>query len=441
MAQLLFIVSAQGLGVVLMANNKGKSGGLFNRIMFGREKSEGYARTTLPSNRWELFWDIFKGRFGKLIVINFLILMFFIPLFLLLLLRNSAIASLGSSYPFNQCFGVGYQAIPDMVGFSENIVFNVNMVIYLLLPICAMFGAFGLAGGCYVIRNMVWTEGIFVANDFWRGIKLNIKPMILIGLSYSCIFYITTITTSFTGYASVSGVIPNWAGTLIQIISYILLAFITIVAFHAMTMAVTYELKFSSLIRNSLLMAIGLLPQNIFFLFIGGIAFLLMTFGQLFVGLGLLMIFLMGFSLLLLVWTNFCQWVYDKFINDRVAGAKKNRGIYEKIKESDSGALKQYKVQLALASRTSLSSKPIKPITDDDLVVAELPVSFNRSDIVKLNESKQAIYDDHARYVEEHKNDPEFQPTEEEKALLARQDERSKRIEKAKRELAKRNKK
>ena len=44
------------------------------------------------------------------------------------------------------------------------------------------------------------------------------------------------------------------------------------------------------------------------------------------------------------------------------------------------------------------------------------------------------------KYIEEHKNDPEFQPTEEEKALEKEREEREKRIEKAKRELAKRKK-
>jgi hypothetical protein len=147
----------------------------------------------------------------------------------------------------------------------------------------------------------------------------------------------------------------------------------------------------------------------------------------------------MGFSLIMLIWTDFSQWIYDKYINDKVPGAKKNRGIYEKVKESDSGALKQYRQQLAMAARSSLNSKPIKPITDDELKIAELPTSFNRNDILKLNESKQALYDDHARYVEEHKNDEEFQITEAEKQAQAESMDREKRIEKAKKELAKRN--
>ena len=80
-----------------------------------------------------------------------------------------------------------------------------------------------------------------------------------------------------------------------------------------------------------------------------------------------------------------------------------------------------------------------KVFTDEELKVAELPQSFSRSDIIKLNESKQAIYDDHARYVEEHKNDPEFQVQEETKVWKKQRDDREKRIEAAKKELAKRN--
>jgi hypothetical protein len=155
---------------------------------------------------------------------------------------------------------------------------------------------------------------------------------------------------------------------------------------------------------------------------------------------GIVMVLLFGVSMFLLIWTNYSQWIYDRFVNDKVLGAQKNRGIYEKVKESDSGALKQYREQMAMAARSALNSKPIKPITDDELKLAELPTSFNRNDILKLNESRRELYEDHARYVEEHKNDPEFAPTEEEKEQEKLAEERQKRIEKAKKELSKRKK-
>ena len=418
-----------------------KKGGLIDRLLLGKEKSEGYARASLPSNRWELFWDIFKGRFGKLVIINLLVLLFFIPLAAVLLLRYLMISSYGMAYPFSQCFGVGYMAVPSLAGMPEQIIFNADLMVYLLLPIAITIASIGIAGGAYVIRNMVWTEGIFVSNDFWRGIRQNVKQMIVIGLVYSLVFYVSVVSISLAEYNIASGSDNKWMFVVSMIFSYLMLIVFSIMTLHMITMSVTYDLKFMQLLKNSFLFTIGLLPQNLFFILCGAIPFVLLMFGSFFLGIGIILILIMGLSLMLLVWTNFSQWAYDRFINDKVKGAQKNRGIYEKVKESDSGALKKYREQLALAGRSSLNSKPIKPITDDELQIAELPTSFNRGDIEKLNASKRALIEDHEKYVEEHKNDPEFQLTEEEISLEKEKEERQKRIEAAKKELEKRNKK
>ena len=77
-----------------------KKGGFINRLIMGTEKSEGYARSTLPSNRWELFWDIFKGRFGKLFFINILVLLFcLLVAFLMLTLAPLSTRTAFSSVP------------------------------------------------------------------------------------------------------------------------------------------------------------------------------------------------------------------------------------------------------------------------------------------------------------------------------------------------------
>ena len=417
-----------------------KKMGLVQRLIVGKEKSEGYARASLPSNRWELFWDILKGRLGKLFVINLLIVLFFIPLAALLGYRYIVLMNMGAQYPFAQAFGVGYGAPPALNGYAEGILFQVNLITFLLLPIVLMIAAIGIAGGAYVIRNMVWTEGIFVSNDFWRGIRQNIKQMLLIAVFYSLLFYMTTLSNSFCNMMIAQGADKKWLFVACQVISYVVIVFYSIMTMHMITMSVTYELKFTQLLRNSVFFTVGLMPQNIFFLAICAIPIVIFFIGSYGWIIAILILLTLGLSLILLVWTNFCQWSYDKFVNDKVPGAQKNRGIYEKVKESDSGALKKYREQLAIASRSSLNSRPIKPITDDELTVAELPTSFNRADIEKLNASKQAIYEDHLKYVEEHKNDPEFQKTEEEMNFEKQQEERQKRIEKAKKELAKRKK-
>jgi len=417
-----------------------KKGGFINRLIIGKEKSEEYARASLPSNRWELFWDIFKGRFGKLVIVNLLTILFFIPLIALLFFRYVGIVNLGTVYPFSQPFGIGYISPISMVGYSESIVFQVNLMIFLLMPIALMIVAIGLSGGAYVIRNMVWTEGVFMANDFWRGIKQNIKQMLVVALAFSLVFYVTVVSISFCEQSLAVGTEIDWVFVILEILSYLILVVFSIMTLHMITMTVTYEMKFRHLLKNSFLFTIGFLPHNIIFVVCSAIPYLCFLLGGFFTVVGIILVLIMGLSLPLLIWTDFSQWIYDKYINDKVPGAKKNRGIYEKIKTSDSASLKKYREQVALASRNSLNNRPIKPITDDELTVAELPTNFSRSDIEKLNQSKQAIYDDHKRYVEEHKNDEEFQFNEADKLIEEKEQERQERIEKAKKELAKRKK-
>ena len=418
---------------------KAKKRGLIDKFFMGAEKSEGYARSSLPTSRWELFWDIFKGRFTKIMLLNILLIVFCLPVVALFLFRTVIISGYGAMYPFAQGLGSGYGAMISLVGLSEDVVLNVNLIVYALSPVVFLIASIGVAGAAYIARNLVWTEGIFVTNDFWRGIRQNLKQMLLIALVYSFIFYFFTASISLCDKAIVMGEGISWLFTISKIVLYLFFICYSIMTLHMITMSVTYELKFIQLMKNAFLFTIAFIPQNLFFLAVAIIPFILLLLGGIFEAIGIIMILLFGGSYLLLVWTNYSHWIYDKHINDHVKGAKKKRGIYDKIESTNSKALQKYKQQIdSTIIRSSLKEKPIKPITDDELRIAELPTSFSRKDLLKLNESKEAIYEDHRRYVEEHKNDPEFQPTEQELAQRKLEEERQKRIEKAKKALSKR---
>lgn len=412
--------------------------GLLDRLMMGSEKSEDFARASLPSNRWELFWDIFKGRFGKLVIINLLVLLFCLPFIAVLIFRSMSVSAYGTLYPFSQGFGVGYGAYPSMTGLPENIELIVNASTLIFTPIALFIAAIGISGGAYVIRNMVWTEGIFVANDFWRGIKKNFKQLLIVFLLYSLVFYVCILSISLSDKNLAQGISGAWLYTVIKVVAYILLITFSVMTLHMITMSVTYDLKFRHLLKNSFLFTFALLPNNVLFLFLGLIPFILLLFGGFLMIIGVLAILIIGFSLFLLVWTDYCQWGYDKFLNDRVKGAQKNKGIYTKVKGDNSEALKKYREQLAMLKKSSLSTKPIKPITDEELTLAELPTSFSRKDIERLNQSRQELYEDNERYIKEHKNDPEFMETEQDAEIEKLRLERERRIERAKKELAKR---
>ncbi len=417
-----------------------KKRGFVDKLFMGSEKSEGYARASLPSSRWELFWDIFKGRFSKIMLLNILLVVFCLPVFALFLFRTAIISGYGSMYPFAQGLGMGYGAMASLVGLAEDVVLNVNLIAYAFAPFAFIIASIGVAGGAYIARNLIWTEGIFVTNDFWRGIRQNAKQMLLTALIYSFVFYFFNLSVALCDKAIVLGEGSTWLFSISKVVLYLFFIFYSIITLHMITMSVTYDLKFIQLMKNAFLFTLAFVPQNIFFFVLALIPFILLSFGGLFQAIGIILILLFGGSYLLLVWTNYSHWIYDKHVNDHVKGATKKKGIYDKIDSTNSKALQKYKQQVDAIARSSLSERPIKPITDDELKVAELPTSFSRKDLVRLNESKEAIYEDHRRYVEEHKNDPEFQPTEQELAQRKLEEERQKRIEKAKKELSKRKK-
>jgi uncharacterized membrane protein YesL len=414
--------------------------GFIDRIVEGSEKSEGFARSTLPSNRWELFWDVFKGKFFKLIGVNLLMLLTFIPCVLVFVFRYFSIIGYGLSYPFSQGFGVGYQAPVDVVGYGESIIFSSNVSSFILMPVAIIFAAIGIAGGAYVIRNMAWNEGDFVAQDFWRGIKINFKQICVIGLLFSIVFYVTFCSTALFDQLITVNSMPKWLGVLVKILCYTIFGIYSVMTIYMITMAVTYEYKLLALLKNSILFTIGLLPINVLIVIASILPYFLFSLGGIMVIIMVIVCLIMGATYFMLVWTVYCQWAFDNNINAK-SGYKRNKGIYEKVKKTaNDDELKKYRKQKEIIEYGTYNSRPVKPITDDELQLRELPQSFSREDIYKLNESREALYEDNRKYVREHESQIDTN-TKGKKTQAQLDEEREKRIERARRELAKRKRK
>ena len=417
--------------------------GLITRLLEGKEKSEEYARSTLPTNRWQLFWDIFKGNFGKIVKVNLLTIIFFIPMIAVIVLRILMSESNGLLYPFGANLGVGYPAAPIQAGLSESLAMTNNFMLYIGLVLTSFIAALGLSGGMYVIRNMVWTEGIFVSNDFWRGIKLNYKNALQSALFFCVVLALCGSMVNLSDFTIAAGTLSKgqvvWM-RISQVISYILLVLAAMMTLWSIALGVNYKFKFIAMLKNSFLLTIGTLPQTIFFGVIALIPFALFLFGGSFLTvIAVILVLLFGLSFALLVWLDFAQWVFDRYINPKIEGAKVGRGIYNKDGSStltgdDSAAAIEYQRTLLSYGRSKLVARPIKPI-DDSLQVYELPASFTREDLKRLRDSKQNIVEDSEAYAEEHKNDIRYveynkQFEEREKAL---QDEVDKNGKKKKR--------
>ncbi len=387
--------------------------GIITRILEGKERSEEYARSTLPTNRWQLFWDIFKGNFGKMVKANLLVLLFFVPMIAVVLFLGLYEDAMGITYPFGANLGIGYPATPNTKGLAEYLTMQNGITFSVALVLTSVIASVGLAGGMYVIRNMVWTEGVFVANDFWRGVKLNFKNALQTALFFCLIFSLCQIGNNAADMTMAMGVSSKFQEVMLRIskaVGYIFLVFAAMASFWMLALGVNYKLTFWNMLKNAVIMSVGTLPQTIFFGALALLPFLLFLINfQLLTVIAVICCILFGLSYALLVWLDFAQWVFDRYINPKITGAKVGRGIYNKDGESaltgdDSAAAVEYQRILLSHGRSQLVAKPIKPI-DDSLQVYDLPTSFSREDLQRLRESKQNIMEDTEAYAEEHKND------------------------------------
>lgn len=379
--------------------------GLIQRFIVGKDRDEHYARSTLPSNRKELLWDIIKGRFWKLVLMNLMLIIAFIPLLLIMLMQSNASLIYGSLLPFSGGLFVGYPYVPDLYQLMFMFEFRMQMQMFLVFVPALMFAGLILAGIFYIIRNLVWSEGVFIANDFWKGFKTNWFHFILITFFLGLAYLMAGMNVSIMNHTQVFSPQSFFAGSFVNNVitglTYIMAGFVTIMAFFACTITVTYKLKFSQLIKNSFLLTLGLLPRNIIMMALSLSPFLIIFIfgmGGFLAPLLMGLILMLGFSLAILIWSVYSHWVFDMFINDKVEGAEKNRGLYQKMdKQGKPSAKKSY--------FENPKKKKVKPVTDEEIAITELPTNFSRGDLQKLAKEKDFIKQEGEKWSKEHEND------------------------------------
>ena len=372
--------------------------GFIARMIEGPERSETYAASTLPTNRWQLGWDVFKTNTGKHFKINLLTLVFLLPFIAICVLTYMYKLANVDILPFTQNMAIGYPSYPSTFGLSANLALSASVEFFKFLIVGILVGAVGLSGGFYVMRNMVWAEGVIVGSDFFKGVKQNYFVVLFSLLFYGVIMGLSVISVNMAQLLIDTYTGITWLMISAQVLTYIIMGIVSIMVLYMITLGVTYKLSFGKLIRNSFILTIGLIPTNVFFAFLAALPFLLFSLKvSMLMALAIVLVFVWGFSIFMLIWTDYSNWVFDRFINDKVPGAKKNRGIYKPNATEEDG-------EQIIFEKTKLNSS-IKPITDYDVELYELPESFSRKDLQKLEETKEAMRRDSDKYAEEHEND------------------------------------
>ena len=212
----------------------------FKNYFYGKSGQRDFTEQDLPTNRFQLFWEVLKVRRSSMVGLNFLYLLCWIPAILwsyLNLVQLSAIAA-----------GISDANLGDLI-YSYLLV---------LFPLSAITGPFTM-GISRVLRNWARDEHAYAAGDYFAGAKENWRQGLLYGLINGALPLLVCICWNF--YTGMAGGSPLFY---LPLAIALIAGLLWILSAQLMpTLIVTYRLRFTGVVRNAVLMTLAALPKAI----------------------------------------------------------------------------------------------------------------------------------------------------------------------------------
>ena len=321
-------------------------GKMMNNFYYGKSGKGDFRKEDLPKNRWQLFWEMLRVRFASLCRLNLMTIAAWLPMIILIgycvttLFNVLMIRGQYDAYVATGDIGelteeqISVLATMDLDQWMVDMTFGMLSTFCLwAIPCIAVTGPVQ-AGLAYVTRNWSRDEHAFIWADFKDAVKENWKQALGVSAITSVLPIIMYVGYQFYGQQA--------AGNILFMVPQMLIVMVGIVWALALTflypMMVSYRVTFGQLIKNSLVMAVGRLPQTVgirllmliptvicivIFLFTGSLVALLAL---------ALYYVIIGFAMARFVYASFTNGVFDRYINSHMAGVEINRGL---AKEED----------------------------------------------------------------------------------------------------------
>ena len=290
--------------------------GIFDRFYYGKAGKRDYTEMDMPKNRVSLFFLVLKDHFFDLVKVNLMQLPFWLPF---MLWTTVSLLALQSAAAEQQT-----QEEAAVLSVLSSAVFT---WLFGLIPCIAITGP-SSAGAAYIMRNWARDQHAFLWSDFKDAFKNNWKQALL--LSSLTAFLPIVLYAAFIFYGHGAKAMPVLYIPLIAVLSMgILFCFMLALLYPMM---VGYQLRFTDLLKNAVLMSAAQLPRMLLARLITAV-----PIAVLFVGIGtgnaviLLIIFLyylvFGFALSRLVYASIANAVFDIYLNPRIEGAPVRQGL------------------------------------------------------------------------------------------------------------------
>lgn len=328
-------------------------GKFMNNYYYGKSGKGDYTPEDLPKTRWQLFWEMLRVRLNGLCRMNLIYMLPWLPTMLVIGMLVMNVLSMGVAPTEEKTVTnadgtttteiVQVEMTPEeqLARLDEQVSLMPSMIymtLMALIPCIAITGPW-TAGVAYVTRNWARDEHAFIWSDMKDAMKENWKPALALSTITSLVPFLAYICWQFYGGLAVGSwfmVIPQMFTMMIGIIWFLSIT-------YAYPMLVTYKMSFGTVIKNSLLLAIGRLPMSV------GVRLLHLVPAALAVALTLLLgsiwiplilfayYMLIGFALSRFVTASYTNAQFDRFINSRIEGAQVNRGLAEQEDDEDDG--------------------------------------------------------------------------------------------------------
>lgn len=272
----------------------------FNNFYYGKAGKADFTPDQLPKNRVELFFSTLRVRFGGLFGLSLLYSLFCIP-------------ALIWSY-------INVQ----MLFYAENPLNYMTTYLLIMIPCLGICGI-GAPGLMYILRNWARDQHSFTLSDFKDAVKGNWKQGLAVGLINGLSLFLMWISYSFYGQMAATSSLIFVIPQAMVIIAGCVWWMMNMIIY---TMMVTYDMKFSQLVRNSAIMVVARLPLSIgiwlLSLLIPVLIALLAPMGPFFT---MLYLMVLGYALNGFLYASYANSCFDKFLNPRIEGAQVNMGL------------------------------------------------------------------------------------------------------------------
>lgn len=366
---------------------KKKRTGIVQRMMFGDADKPDLTAEQLEMSKWALFKYLFSHKFGTLVLLNLLTLIFALPgiVVIVLFYLNSTIAN--GFIPYSSNLGIGYPVVNNAVNLGVVTSFTYSMFQSVLLIPCIAVFAMGISGNLYVIRRLIWDQPTRTAKDFFRGVGKCWWQSLLIGLFFGMTINIVVFSLGyFDAYH-----LPVAYKAVSVTLAMILLVFMILFSSFFLTQNAAFKMRLTVLVKNSVLFVIGAFFQSVIIIGIALIpVYLLLIPGAL--SFMLILYFFLGISFTTVVISLFCHHCYKSFLYDKIKD--KPEAVYGKREsgESATGEPQKKKAQ----PTTYKNPKKRKKSIDEGASITPLAPTFRREDLERLQREHEQIMSESA---------------------------------------------